>query len=129
MMRSVTRFAVIFAGLLLLASCRSAPLYNVERSSFNTSERHSLNEMTEAIQRAGTSLGWQMNVERPGLIIATLNLRTHQAVVEIPYDTTGFAIRYQDSTNLDYDGTNIHKNYNSWIQNLEREIRLQASLA
>lgn len=128
-MGNVTRFAVVLACLLLLASCRSAPLYNVERSSYNTSEQHSLSEMTEAIQRAGASLGWQMNVERPGLIIGTLNLRTHQAVVEIPYDTEGFAIEYQDSTDLDYDGTNIHKNYNSWIQNLEREIRVQASLA
>lgn len=127
-MRNVTRVAVILAGLMLLASCRSAPLYNVERSSYNVSEEHSLSEMTEAIQRAGTSLGWQMNVERPGLIVGTLNLRTHQAVVEIPFDTEGFAIRYKDSTDLDYDGTNIHRNYNSWIQNLEREIRAQASL-
>lgn len=126
-MRKGSWLAIVFVGILFIAGCRSAPLYNVERSSFNLSEQKSMSEITEAIQRAGTRLGWQMNVERPGLMTGTLNLRSHQAVVEIPYDTTGFSIAYRDSTNLDYDGTSIHKNYNSWIQNLEREIRVQAS--
>lgn len=126
-MRKGSWLTIVFVGILFIAGCRSAPLYNVERSSFNVSEQKSMTEITEAIQRAGTRLGWQMNVERPGLMIGTLNLRSHQAVVEIPYDTTGFAITYRDSTDLDYDGTAIHKNYNSWIQNLEREIRVQAS--
>ena len=112
---------------LLLAGCRTGPVYNVERSSFNTAEQHSLAEVTTAIQQAGTRLGWRMDVQRPGLILATLNLRSHQAVAEIPYDTTGFAIQYQDSTNLNYDGTSIHRNYNGWGQNLEREIRTQVS--
>lgn len=126
-MRKGSWLAIVFVGILFIAGCRSAPLYNVERSSFNLSEQKSMSEITEAIQRAGTRLGWQMNVERPGLMTGTLNLRSHQALVEIPYDTTGFSIAYRDSTNLDYDGTSIHKNYNSWIQNLEREIRVQAS--
>ena len=126
-MRKGSWLTIVFVGILFIAGCRSAPLYNVERSSFNVSEQKSMTEITEAIQRAGTRLGWQMNVERPGLMIGTLNLRSHQAVVEIPYDTTGFAIAYRDSTDLDYDGTSIHKNYNSWVQNLEREIRVQAS--
>lgn len=126
-MRKGSWLAIVFVGILFIAGCRSAPLYNVERSSFNLSEQKSMSEITEAIQRAGTRLGWQMNVERPGLMTGTLNLRSHQAVVEIPYDTAGFSIAYRDSTNLDYDGTSIHKNYNSWIQNLEREIRVQAS--
>lgn len=121
------RLVLVVALAALLAGCRTAPLYDVERSSFNTTEPHSMAEITEAIQQAGTRLGWQMDVERPGLIIGTLNLRSHQAVVEIPYDTSGFAINYQDSTDLRYDGETIHRNYNSWVQNLEREIRVEAS--
>jgi hypothetical protein len=64
---------------------------------------------------------------RPGVMRATLNLRTHVAVAEITYDAQHFAIRYVDSVNLQYDGTSIHKNYNSWIQNLERAISQQPS--
>jgi hypothetical protein len=56
---------------------------------------------------------------------ATLNLRSHVAVTEIAYDETRFTIRYADSRNLGYDGTSIHKNYNGWIQNLERAISQQ----
>ena len=126
-MFSRSRLVLVLALTALLASCRSAPIYDVEQSTFNTTEQHSLAEITEAVQQAGTRLGWQMEVQRPGLITGTLNLRSHQAIVEIPYDTTGFAIRYQDSTDLNYDGTAIHKNYNSWVQNLEREIRTEVS--
>lgn len=126
-MRKVPLLAIVVVGAVLLASCRSSPIYNVERSTFNTTEQPSVEQVTQAIQRAGTSLGWQMEVERPGLILGTLNIRSHQAVVEIPYDTQGFAIQYQDSTNLNYDGDTIHTNYNGWIQNLERRIRTEVS--
>lgn len=126
-MRKVPLLAIVVVGAVLLASCRSSPIYNVERSTFNTTEQPSVEQVTQAIQRAGTSLGWQMEVERPGLILGTLNIRSHQAVVEIPYDTQGFAIQYQDSTNLNYDGESIHTNYNGWIQNLERRIRTEVS--
>ena len=61
------------------------------------------------------------------MIRATLNLRTHVAVTEITYNEQVFSILYVDSTNLQYDGTSIHKNYNGWIQNLERAISQQPS--
>jgi hypothetical protein len=31
----------------------------------------------------------------------------------------------KDSTNLDYDGNTIHKNYNGWVENLDKAIRVQ----
>lgn len=126
-MRTAARWAIVVVGVLLLASCRTAPIYEVEGATFNSNEPHSLDEVTDAIQRAGTQLGWQMREERPGLILGTLNVRTHQAIVEIPYDTDSFAIHYQDSTNLDHDGDTIHSNYNGWVQNLERQIRAEVS--
>jgi hypothetical protein len=63
----------------------------------------------------------------PGLIEGTLLLRTHMAKVNIKYDTSSYSITYKESSNLDYDGTNIHKNYNGWIQNLDKGIRSQLS--
>lgn len=61
----------------------------------------------------------------PGKISGTLKLRRHVAVVDIPYDTQSYSIKYVDSTELNYADGNIHKNYNGWIQNLEKGIRAQ----
>jgi hypothetical protein len=77
------------------------------------------------IERAAQGLGWQIDPAQPGSVRATLNLRTHVAVVNIAYDETVFNIRYVDSRNLGYTGTSIHKNYNGWIRNLERAISQQ----
>ncbi|HSQ09971.1 MAG TPA: hypothetical protein VLN25_05070 [Burkholderiaceae bacterium] len=78
-----------------------------------------------AILRAGNGLGWQMKVEKPGLIVGTLSLRTHTAVVEIPFSTTTYSILYRSSVNLEQQGDMIHKNYNGWVQNLDQAIRRQ----
>ena len=91
----------------------------------------------EQIKRAGAGLSWVMEEQRPGLMRATLNLRTHQAVVDIPYDESRFSIRYVSSKDLDYRpdglapgyrGTVIHSNYVGWIQNLERRIVAESSV-
>jgi hypothetical protein len=84
-------------------------------------------QRADQIRRAGAVLGWRMESHGPGLMRGTLNLRSHQAVVDIPYDTRRFSIRYVSSSNLDYDGRVIHRNYNSWIQNLQNGIVLQSS--
>jgi hypothetical protein len=55
------------------------------------------------------------------------NLRRHQAVVEILFDTESYSITYLDSTNLKYDGAEIHQNYNSWVRNLSNAIYAQIS--
>ena len=83
---------------------------------------------SEQIRRAGTGLGWAMEDAGPGLIRSTLNLRTHQAVVDIPYDRQRFSIQYARSDNLGYDGSSIHSNYNGWVQRLEQTIVAQSSI-
>jgi hypothetical protein len=66
--------------------------------------------------------------EGPNMIVGTLNLRTHTAVVEIPYSTSTYSIKYRSSVNLNEKDGMIHKNYNGWIQNLTRGINTQLSL-
>lgn len=68
-------------------------------------------DVRNAILQAGISLGWQMDDVRPGLIMATLNVRDHMAQVEIPYDRHTYSILYRDSVNLGYNGSSIHSNY------------------
>ena len=69
-----------------------------------------------------------MKEEGPGVVSGTLFLRKHEARIEIPYSTTKYSITYKSSVNLDEsaDGQ-IHKNYNGWIQNLNRGITAQLS--
>jgi hypothetical protein len=90
--------------------------------------------MTKAIVHAAMGLRWEMAATTPDHTIGTLNLRAHQAVVDIAYDTKSYNIRYKSSMGLPYgeaDQTSgqetreIHKNYNGWIENLDNAIRTQ----
>lgn len=113
---------------LALVGCRSSPVYNVNNEPITTStRRYSLQDVRGAILRAGTGLGWRMKSVRDGLIIGTLYLRDHMAEVEISYDRASYSIKYRDSNNLDYDGANIHRNYNGWVQRLHGAINAQLS--
>jgi hypothetical protein len=129
-MQSTKWIAACASAVLLLASgCGTKPVYNVNASPVATSKSNPTQaDVEKAILRAGAALGWQMKPTKPGHILGTLNLRTHVAVVDVDYTPTTYSIKYKDSTNLDYDGTNIHNNYNGWIQNLEKGIRTQLSL-
>jgi len=118
----------LLLGLALaafVAGCRHAPILNVVDAPVVANKPPSMQDVQDAITRAGAALGWRMQPVKPGLMQGTLNLRTHTAVVEIPYSTTAFSIKYKDSVNLDYTGDSIHSNYNGWIQNLEKGIRAQ----
>lgn len=84
--------------------------------------RGTLAQRADQIRRAGTGLGWVMQTDGPGRIRGVLNRRSHQAIVEIPFDQQRFTIRHAGSTNLNYDGTQIHRNYNGWVQNLQQAI-------
>ena len=127
----ITRWAAVVASILVLlaAGCRgSVPIYNVTDAPVAASKPNpSLDEVGKAIQRAGAALGWQMKETRPGHMLGTLNLRKHVAVVDVDYSVKSYSIRYKDSTELNYDGQNIHANYNGWIQNLDKGIRAQLS--
>lgn len=114
---------LIPAIALLVVGCRIAPVYNVEQSQITTSRPVSMGEVEQTIRQAGASLGWQMVPKGPGSIEGTLLLREHRAVVDIKYDTKSYSIKYKDSSNLQYDGTSIHSNYNGWVQRLDNTIR------
>lgn len=105
-MKNVIRVLPI-VGLLLLAACRMAPVYNVESTPLGAPADTTIGEVTKAIREAGIGLGWQMILEKEGQITGRIFLRTHVAVVNITYDTKKFSIYYLESSNLNYDGRNI----------------------
>jgi hypothetical protein len=123
-----TIFIFMIVLTLALVGCRTAPVYNVTDAPVASSTSVQANDVKKAILTAGAGLGWQMKEVEPGHIVGSLFLRKHSAIVDIPYSATSYSIQYKDSTELDYDGTNIHQNYNGWIQNLDRAIKAGLSV-
>jgi uncharacterized lipoprotein YmbA len=116
-------------GAVLLTGCRTSPVKDLTKVPISASGA-SMTEISKSIQSAGNGLGWVMQEKYPGLIIGTLHLRDHMAQVEIPYSTTSYSILYKSSSNLKYNASNrtIHSNYNSWISNLDNQIRARLSM-
>jgi len=119
---------LIAAAALAVGGCANqVPIHNVTNASIILPPGKSvtMNDVGTAILRAGTQLGWQMQPEGPGRMTGRIALRAHTAVIDIEHDTRSYSIKYRDSTNLDARDGMIHKNYNGWIQNLDKGIRAQ----
>ena len=129
-MRRLYSIVTALLASLVLIGCMSVPIMNVDNAAVPATSGKPLTkeQVRAAIIRAGGGLGWQMKDETPDMMVGTLVLRSHTAVVEIPYSATSFSIKYRSSINLDQSGGNIHKNYNGWIQNLHKGINTQLGL-
>ncbi|HTE15212.1 MAG TPA: hypothetical protein VK642_09060 [Burkholderiales bacterium] len=128
MKKNFVFWLTVSATVLMMAGCKQMPVLNIASAPVVSPKQASLQDVERSIMRAGAQLGWQLVPRGPGQIEGTLALRTHKAVVDITYDTKAYNIKYKDSSNLNYDGSNIHSNYNGWIQNLDKGIRTQLSL-
>ena len=141
MIRFAKNGATILALFIALTGCGPVHILNVKDAPVKTlsGKELTLEQATKAIVLAGMGLKWEMDVAAPGHIIGTLNLRGHQAVVDITYSTKIYSITYKSSQNLLWSGTTkqikpqdkelsnpyIHRNYNGWIENLDNAIRTQ----
>jgi hypothetical protein len=134
-MNSLRPVALVLCVLFVaVMGCRGgAQIYQVKDAPVQTAtgKQPSLEDVQKAIIAAGVGLNWQMAVAKPGEIIGTLNVRSHQAVVSIPYTTKNYSIVYKDSTNLKYNAEKqtIHENYTGWIQRLDGAIRARLTAA
>jgi hypothetical protein len=124
--RAAIALVLIAIAAVALVAC-AQPVYNVKGAPVEVAggKPPTMAEVEKAIVHAGSALGWKMQPVKPGHVVGTLNLRSHAAWVDVTYDTTTYNISYNNSANLNYDGANIHKNYNGWIQNLDKGIRAQ----
>jgi uncharacterized protein (DUF39 family) len=122
---------VAATALVFFAGCGTVqPIQNVEKAPIILPPGKSVNmqQVTTAIMRAGTRLGWQMQPEGPGRLSGRIALRTHTAAIDVEHDTKTYTIKYRDSSNLDARDGMIHRNYNGWIQNLDKSIRAELTL-
>jgi hypothetical protein len=126
--KSLVRLSAALVVLLFMGCRGPVPVYNVE-APVSANKAVTAEDVEKAIIRAGSTLGWQMVPRSPGLVEGTLLLRKHRAVVDVNYDTKTYTIKYKDSTELDYDAPaqRIHPNYNGWIQNLDKAIKVNLS--
>jgi hypothetical protein len=123
---TVRPFFGIAAALLLTGCTRTAILYQPPPVFF---QMLTTRYIEGAIFEGCSRHGWIPTKVQDGVIDATLNLRTHVAVVRINYDGESFTVKYVRSENLNYgrrgDGSEvIHPNYNSWVKNLTPDITM-----
>ncbi|WJV66895.1 hypothetical protein PCO86_22160 [Pectobacteriaceae bacterium CE70] len=114
------------AGLvcvLVLAGCaRTAPVVNVNKSVVGG---YTNDQVRVAIIQAGLQRKWVMTSVSPGVINGHIDDRGHVADIRITYTPTQYSINYVDSQNLKAQHGMIHKTYNRWINNLDRDIQLK----
>ncbi len=115
------------ALIISLLGCAAVPIMNVTKASTTSAsgQAQSKEKVRAAILRAGGALGWEIKDEGPDMLVGSIQLRKHLAVIEIPYSAADYSIKYRSSVNLDEKNGIIHKNYNGWIQNLTRGINAQ----
>lgn len=122
---SIVKSGIIVLGIsfaVALGACASIPILNVIDAPIATGKSLQVNQVRQAIVTAGSALGWKIVDSKPGLLEGTLRLRDHTAVVEIPFTTGKYSIVFKSGVNLNEKDGQIHKNYNGWVQNLEKSI-------
>lgn len=125
--RFVVLAGLMFAAVGLSGCSTQQPLYNAENVSIASGSGTplSVQQVENAIMDAAKYKRWTPTKVGPGHILATINVRQHRAEVDIYYTANEFDIQYKDSQVLEYDGQNIHRNYNKWVMLLEEQIKLR----
>jgi hypothetical protein len=148
MLYRMRRQIVVLVPLLTLlalappSSEASATIQNISPTPHLAPAGTSLADLAAAIRAAAAERGWRITDESPGLMHATLVVRTHRASIVIGFDASNFWIEYRDSLNLDYNpddlrtkrnarlhvikGPRIHANYNVWVERLAESIVINA---
>ena len=122
-------FSLLLMAMVLAAGCkRTVPVQNITDNPVPMSEKaSSLSKVKKAITVACAEQGWVIQGDKKNVIRAKLILRSHEAVVDIPYTAKKFSIIYVSSSDLAYENGNIHVRYNSWVKNLAKAIELELS--
>jgi hypothetical protein len=117
--------ALTVAAALLIGGCRSQPIHEVTAAPIPVvGKTASMDDVLKAIVRAGVRAGWQVLPEQPGRVSARYVRGQHHATVDITHDTKTYDIKYRDSSWGGGSGE-VHRVYNTWVQNLDRSIRAE----
>ncbi|MGH8380495.1 hypothetical protein [Pseudomonas sp.] len=121
-MSSLIRAAVLGLALAGLAGCTSKPVLTPQEQLV-VGHDYSHAQVQQAILKAVADRGWTARKVTPDLIQADILVRnTFYAAVDIRYSVSNFRINYRDSRELGYKDGKIHRNYNRWVNNLDKNI-------
>jgi hypothetical protein len=128
LMKKLVKWCAAVAVVGALAGCvsRTAPIETVQSP---VATGHTEAQVRNAILKAGLNRQWIMTDAGPGVIKGRQQARDHTANVLIQYSANSYIIKYDGSTNLMAEGGQIHKNYNRWVHNLDKDIQISLSSA
>ncbi|WP_369817571.1 hypothetical protein [Pantoea sp. RIT-PI-b] len=126
MNKKIGLMLLVTAALLSGCASRTAPIKNVSQT---VAQSYSDEQMKQAIIQAGTTNKWTMTPVGPGAIDGYLAARGYSADIRVNYTANSYQILYVSSQNLKAGSGQIHRNYNVWIDRLDRSIqtRLKAN--
>jgi hypothetical protein len=123
-------FAILIASVLV-ASCASAvrvkPVLEVQDTPVTIAGGKTA--VASTIKSRLSARGWKVISENANVIRAQFSkpnteIGVHSVTIDVGYDADSVSIKYVDSENMLYeaDGHKIHRNYNRWVANLERDL-------
>lgn len=124
-MKKIVQLLTAIAVVGALTGCaRTASIHNINTP---VSAGHSQAQVRAAILKAGQQRQWIMTDAGPGIIKGRMQSRDHTAEIRINYSANSYSINYENSMNLKASDGKIHKNYNRWVNNLDKDIQLNLS--
>ena len=119
--------ALAFAIGINVVGCTN--LRPVSTPSFHVAI-HDQKRIHEAVRQALIDRRWSIIAQRPdGFDAEYQRSADMRAKVRVTHSGDTVSIVYLDSSSLGYnvsqDGPEIHKRYNGWVANLERDIQVQ----
>lgn len=121
-MKKIIHWMIAATVVGALAGCaRTAP---IEQVNAIVSAGHTEAQVKDAIIKAGAQRQWIMSDAGPGVIKGKLQNRDHVADIKINYSATSYSIVYVSSINLMASNGKIHRNYNRWVHNLDKDIQV-----
>ncbi|MEQ0536242.1 hypothetical protein [Klebsiella sp. JB_Kp004] len=121
-MKKIIHWMIAATVVGALAGCaRTAP---IEQVNAIVSAGHTESQVKDAIIKAGAQRQWIMSDAGPGVIKGKLQNRDHVADIKINYSATSYSIVYVSSINLMAANGKIHRNYNRWVHNLDKDIQV-----
>lgn len=121
-MKKIIHWMIAATVVGALAGCaRTAP---IEQVNAIVSAGHTEAQVKDAIIKAGAQRQWIMSDAGPGVIKGKLQNRDHVVDIKINYSATSYSIVYVSSINLMAANGKIHRNYNRWVHNLDKDIQV-----
>ena len=115
-------FVMLVVSVAQAKDLPTTPLYTPEK--IQATSGTPAEQVKRAVRKAMYLKDWQIREVGPGQLQGQFKKGEKYAiVVDVKYDAKTVSIGYKDSSGLNYGDGSIHKTYNGWVRNLEKNIR------